>query len=212
MIEAILPAGVVAVDFFHDPPDVKLFPEEERLIERAVDKRRREFTTGRHCAREALGKLGLPASPLPSGPRGEPLWPAGVVGSITHCTGYRGAALGRLGQVRSIGIDAEPNAPLTGGVLDMVSLPEEREALRALEASRPGVHWERLLFSAKESVYKAWYPLAGRWLGFEDAVIDFDPDRGTFSARLLVDGPEGLEVFPGRWMAGRGLVLTAVVL
>lgn len=216
MIEAILPAGVVAADLFHDPPDAKLFPEEERVIEQAVEKRRKEFTTGRLCAREALGKLGLPPSPLLPGPRGEPQWPPGVVGSITHCAGYRGAALGRRGQVRGIGIDAEPNEPLADGVLEAVSLPEERAGLRALAASHPRVQWERMLFSAKESVYKSWFPLTGRWLGFEDAVITFDPDGGTFSARLLVTGPEVdgemLNVFPGRWMVRRGLILTAVVI
>jgi 4'-phosphopantetheinyl transferase EntD len=80
----------------------------------------------------------------------------------------------------------------------------------------PAVHWDRLLFSAKESVYKAWFPLAKRWLGFEDAVVTLDPSAETFAARLLVSGPllggRRLTGFSGRWLIRDGLVLTAIAL
>ena len=95
MIEHILPATVKAYDTFDDPPGTMLFPEEERLITRAVEKRRKEFTTARLCARKAMERLGVAPVPVLSGLRGEPLWPQGVIGSITHCAGYRAAALAR---------------------------------------------------------------------------------------------------------------------
>ncbi|MDP9841710.1 4'-phosphopantetheinyl transferase family protein [Streptosporangium lutulentum] len=216
MIESILPGCVVAADLFHDPLDATLFPEEEKVIEQAVEKRRREFTTARVCARAALGRLGLPATPVLPGLRGEPQWPKGVVGSITHCAGYRGAVLGTSSAVTAIGIDAEPNTPLANGVLEAVSLPEERTELRLLSAGHPQVSWDKMLFSAKESVYKAWFPLARRWLDFEDAVISFDPVAGAFSARLLVTGPKvdgrRLSVLSGRWLVDRGLIVTAIVI
>jgi len=78
----------------------------------------------------------------------------------------------------------------------------------------PGIAWDRLLFSAKEAVYKTWYPLTERWLGFEDAVLTIDPEERTFAARLLVPGPrlggEELRGFEGRWLVEEGLVLSAV--
>ena len=78
------------------------------------------------------------------------------------------------------------------------------------------MHWDRLLFSAKESVYKAWFPLAQRWLGFEDAIVAVDRGFGTFTARLLVPGPRpgGRELsgFSGRWLIREGLILTAIAL
>jgi len=78
------------------------------------------------------------------------------------------------------------------------------------------VCWHRLLFSAKESVYKAWFPLTGRWLGFEEAAVDFDPVQRTFTARLLVEGPvvNGTELtsFEGRWLVSNGLVAAAIVI
>ncbi|GAB1818060.1 4'-phosphopantetheinyl transferase family protein [Herbidospora sp. RD11066] len=215
MIEQILPPFVKAADTVDDRLGAPLFPEEEAVIAAAVDKRRREFTTARACARLAMRKLDRPPAPILPGVRGEPLWPGDLVGSITHCAGYRGAVVGLNSTVASIGIDAEPAEPLPPGVLEAVGLPEERRRIHALCRSHPSVPWDRLLFCAKESVYKAWYPLANAWLNFEDAIIHFDPARGTFDARLLVTGPRvnGRRItgFSGRWLASEGLILTAIV-
>lgn len=219
VIEAILPAGVVAVDMFDDPPGATLMPEEEALIAKAVPKRRKEFTTVRHCARIALDRLGRPPAAIVSGQHREPRWPAGVVGAITHCDGYRAVVLAESSVVTSIGIDAEPNGPLPKGVLASVAGAAECAHIAGLLATRPEVSWDRLLFCAKEAVYKAWYPLAERWLGFGDAVVTMQPGpdghSGTFDARLLVDGPEvdgrKLDGFTGRWLVGQGLILTAIV-
>jgi 4'-phosphopantetheinyl transferase EntD len=214
VIEAILPTGTAAEEAFSDPPGVALFPEEEAVIARAVDKRRREFATTRACARAALARLGLPPVPIVPGPRGAPQWPAGVVGSMTHCAGYRACAVARDRDLLTIGLDAEPHDKLPDDVLESVSSAEEREQLTALAAAVPGTHWDRMLFSAKESVYKAWFPLTRRWLGFEDASVAIDPDNGTFTARLLVSGPRvhGLPLtgFTGRWLVGGGLIITAI--
>ena len=134
---------------------------------------------------------------------------------MTHCSGYRAAAVARRGDVVSVGIDAEPHAPLPDGVLRLVSLPAERTMLTQLGADLPDLHADRLLFCAKESVYKTWFPLTGKWLGFEEARIDIDPG-GTFTARLLVAGPmvDGREVstFHGRWLVADGIAVTAITL
>lgn len=215
MLERILPAEA-RVAATRGDLQVELFAEEQAAIERAVEKRRREFVTARACAREALAQVGRPATPILPGPRGEPLWPAGIVGSITHCKGYRACAVAPASELRALGVDAEPDAPLPDGLLGDIALPEERELLRDLGRRAPGVHWDRLLFSIKESVYKAWYPLAERWLGFEDAVVSIDARRESFSAHLLVPGPrlEGRELrgFAGRWLAADGLVMAAIAL
>jgi 4'-phosphopantetheinyl transferase EntD len=215
VIEEILPADVATAEAQDDPPGARLFSEEEPSLARAVHRRRREFTTGRLCARRALAELGSPPVPLPPGPNGEPQWPPGLVGSITHCAGYRAAAAARTGAVRAVGIDAETHGALPRAVANAISLPEEHAWVRELSRTDPGVWWDRLLFSAKESVYKAWFPLTNRWLGFRQAAITVDP-AGTFSARLLVDGLriDGRELggFTGRWLVRDGLVLTAVAL
>jgi 4'-phosphopantetheinyl transferase EntD len=207
VIEVLLPPGVVAVEAFADVPGEEVFPGEEDLIARAVEGRRREFVTARRCAREALGRLGYPPTAIRPGPKREPVWPAGVTGTITHCKGYRAAAVAPLSVLRSLGIDAEPHGPLPDGVEETVTVAAERDMLARLD-SRDGVHWGRVLFSAKESVYKAWYPVARRWLGFEDAELTIDPAAGRFTARILIDGP--LRSLSGRFLIANGLVATAV--
>lgn len=228
MIEEILPSRAVAVDTRGELLDIELFAEEQAALGRAVEKRRREFVTARACAREALARLGLPPTPIVGGERGEPLWPPGVVGSITHCAGYRGCALARAGELVGLGIDAEPAGPLPDGVLGEIASPQERAMLDALALREPTLHWDRLLFCAKEAVYKVWFPLAHSWLGFEDAVLTLQaPTQGSgtltqgsasgkFRARLLVPGPlhagRPLAALSGRWLARDGLLLTAIAL
>jgi 4'-phosphopantetheinyl transferase EntD len=214
VIEEILHPAAAAAEAFEDAEGVDLFPEEEAVIGRAVDKRRSEFSTGRACARRALARLGHPPVPILPGDRGAPRWPPGIVGSITHCAGYRACAVARTGQVLTIGLDAEPDDVLPDGVLGVISLAGERERLAGLAATAAGPSWDRMLFCAKETVYKAWFPLTGQWLGFEQADITLSPADGTFTARLLVPGPlvDGREItgFRGRWLARDGFILTAI--
>ena len=214
VIGHILPPEVVVEETFGDTPDVTLFPAEQAVIANAVDKRQREFTTARACARAALARIGLPPVPIVPGLRGAPQWPHGVVGSITHCRGYRACAVARDSDVVTIGIDAEPHDRLPDGVLESVASEVERKRLAALTAAVPDVCWDRVLFCAKESVYKAWFPLTQRWLGFEDAAVDFDAVDQSFTARLLVAGPvvngKVLTGFDGSWRVSDGLIVTAI--
>ncbi|ORV10297.1 4'-phosphopantetheinyl transferase PptT [Mycobacterium celatum] len=219
LMSSVLPDArdLAFAELYSDPPGLAPLPEEEPLIARSVAKRRNEFITARHCARVALGELGLPPVPILKGEKGEPCWPDGVVGSLTHCTGYRGAVVGRSSAVRSVGIDAEPHDVLPDGVLDAITLAEERHEIGALPA---GLHWDRVLFCAKEATYKAWFPLTRRWLGFEDAHIVFDVDpegsTGAFVSKILIDGAAlsgpPLTALRGRWSVRNDLVLTAIVL
>ena len=217
LLSDVLPDKVSAAEMYTDPPDLAALPEEEPLIAKSVAKRRNEFITVRYCARLALEELGVSPAPILKGEKGEPCWPDGVVGSLTHCEGYRGAAVGRNDATRSVGIDAEPHDLLPHGVLDAISLPAERTELGGLPS---GMHWDRILFCAKEATYKAWYPVTRRWLGFEDAHITFTVDdtgtTGGFESEILIDpvavsGPP-LTTLPGRWSVRDGLALTAIVL
>ena len=214
MIQQLLPASVVVVETFDDVTGETVFPGEEDLVALAVESRRREFVTTRRCAREALAKLGYPPVAVRRGPQREPLWPIGVVGSVTHSNSFRAVAVAYRSVLASIGIDAEPNEPLPEGVEETVITTSERDMLVALRRDLPRLDFGRLLFSAKESIYKAWYPLTGRWLGFDDARVTIDP-KGTFSAKLLIDGARTdggppLTELTGRFLAHRGLVATAV--
>jgi 4'-phosphopantetheinyl transferase EntD len=204
LIATLVPASASA-EMFSDVPESTMYSDEAAAVAGAGAERRREFGTVRWCARKALRQLGVPAVPiLPDGDRA-PRWPVGVVGSMTHCPGYRAAVVARSGQLCGVGIDAEPHAALPSDMLDFVLRDEERARLLTLADADPVVHWDRVVFCAKEAVYKAWFPLTGRWLDFEDVSIAVHLD-GTFGARLRGAG------LSGRWKVDRGLVLAATSL
>ena len=214
MLDELLPPSAHAVEVYGDPPGLRLYPEEEACVARAVEARRREFTTGRYCARAALRRSGVTPAAIAKGPSGAPAWPDGVVGSITHCAGYRAAAVAHTTDLVTVGIDAEPAEPLPDGVFDIITLPRERAQLAVLAGAWPGVPWDRLLFSAKESVYKAWSPLTGTFLDFDDVCVRIDPKAGTFAARLLVPGADVVAgqagEMRGRFAVRDGLLVTAI--
>lgn len=114
-----------------------------------------------------------------------------------------------------MGIDAEPNVPLRRGVLQRIALPDEVAHVRRLAADNAHVSWDRLLFSAKEAVYKACFPLTGVRLSFLQARLVLDPELSCFSAALLDPGPivNGLRIpsFHGMWMVVADTIVTAVV-
>jgi 4'-phosphopantetheinyl transferase EntD len=212
----ILPSRVIVECRDGDVADTSLYPAECELISRAVGKRKREFATGRACAHKALQRLGICAGPLLSDARGAPLWPDGVAGSITHCAGFRAAAVARQTDFVSLGIDAEPNAELPRQLVGDIALPQEVRWLRELAGDRLDVNFDRLLFCIKEAIYKAWYPITHRWLGFEDVSVELALRSQEFRANLLIAPPvvEGrdLREFRGRWLATDRLVGAAVLI
>jgi 4'-phosphopantetheinyl transferase EntD len=214
MITDVLPPSVVAREQFVDPPAVMLFDVEGAYVASAVDSRRREFATVRQCARAALEQLGYPPMPLVPGDHGAPQWPSGAVGSMTHCQGYRAAAVAQAVDVLTLGIDAEPHGPLPDGVLEVIARQEEIPRVAALRDANGSIWWDRLLFSCKESAYKAWFPLTRTWLDFEQASVSIDPRRGTFSVQLLAPGPTldmiGSDTFSGRWTLSADILLSAI--
>ncbi|MEJ2694395.1 MAG: 4'-phosphopantetheinyl transferase superfamily protein [Candidatus Thiodiazotropha sp.] len=181
--------------------------QEERLIEGAVEKRRREFRAGRHAARAALASLAAPDLPLLRGERREPLWPSGYLGSITHCRDLCIAVCARNGEIVGLGIDVEPLDPLPRGVDRYIHTEQEA----AFIADNPGLHPERLIFSAKESLFKCYYPLVQRYFGFHAVALSFDRERQSY--RFKPAEPCDIEFpalqFHGRYAVDAGHLVTA---
>jgi 4'-phosphopantetheinyl transferase EntD len=166
----------------------------------------RDFTRGRACARRGLLGLGVEATPVLIGEDRAPLWPRGVVGSITHCPDYCAAAVGSETEFRAIGIDAEPHLALPPGVLELIATPRELNWLQAEASSL--LCWDRILFSAKESAFKA----SRLWRGvlpFNQIEISFDPIAGAFEAGS--SAIDGLPRLKGRFRVASGLIATTVV-
>jgi 4'-phosphopantetheinyl transferase EntD len=183
--------------------DARLFPEELAYLRNAVPKRRAEFGTARGCAREALARMGFPPMPLLPGPDRAPVWPAGVVGSISHTKGRCGVVVERSPPVRSVGLDIETVRPLDDGVLAIILTEKERAWLFAEKDAQDDL--AILIFCAKEAYYKCQYPLTRTYLGFKDVELEVERESGRFEARLLKEGlPSAVARLEGRfrWEAG----------
>lgn len=185
MLRKLAPATVIVKAAFEPDWNTSMLPEEFPLVKSAVPKRQREFAAARNCARNALAALGEKPLPILSGARREPLWPEGVVGSITHCDDYCAAAVAYRSQIASLGIDVERNLPLPIDVRNVVTTSREQSDLDYLQSAMGSdADPATLVFSAKESLFKAWYPLTKTWLGFEDATLKMDLDACSFSVQI----------------------------
>ncbi len=189
-LDAILPEGVVGVErgSLHGGDRSlgvpAIYPDEAELIFGASEGRQREFAEARACAREALRQLGVPAGPIPATDDGAPVWPEGIVGSITHKGGYRAAVVARRSCLAGIGIDAEVDRRLPEGLLETIASAAELEQVEELLGQRPVMPWDRLLFSAKEASVKAAQPLRTGVAGVRMAEVRLDPRTHSFSASV----------------------------
>lgn len=195
-----------------------LFAEEAKTIERAVLSRRQQYTAGRWLARRALAELGLAPRAVPSDAQRTPVWPEGIVGSITHTHTWCAVALAKQSEVHAIGVDVEASTPLEANLWERVCRPEEREFLRARAPERSGV-LAKAIFSAKESAYKALYPRVRAFLDFQGMCISLaeepDGESWRFTAELRAKWGElepGYVVGTGKLLLDAELLVSAMVL
>ncbi len=213
-VSDLFPPQVVVVEAVGAPVATPLPAAEYKAVSTSVDVRRLEFAATRACARRALDRLGIRDAVLPKDKWGSVSWPEGVIGSLTHCPERRAAAVAWSGcsGLTSLGLDLEVHCPLPPGVLALVALPEEEAQLRALKRLQPTVHWDSLLFSAKEAVYKAWHPICRTSLEFHDVSVTFDR-AGAFTAEVIRDGRaavSGGALIGGRWALVGSHIATGV--
>jgi len=159
-----------------------LLPEELPHVERAVEKRVREFATGRVLARRALERLGHPPTAIPVGPDRAAVWPQGVLGTITHTHTLCAVACSTPERSRSLGLDIERVRDMKPGLAERILRPEELET----RGGRPTLAY----FCAKEAVYKCQHPLSGQFLEFQDVSVAFTPDLSSFEATIHVRGDD----------------------
>lgn len=214
MIDRLFPDTVYTATASVDGEAPALLPEEIPCVRDAVEKRRREFALGRACARRALEHFGIYRYALLVGPERAPLWPDGIVGSITHCHGFVGAAVARYGDIRGLGVDAESARPLDPNLVDMICLPQEIDWIRATPAPAY-TDWPKVIFSAKEAVYKCLATWCDRPLDFHDVEIALPRARGRFAIRFPGKAPlarVGTARLEGRFAMSSAHVFAGVLL
>ena len=153
LVTRLLAPGLFGAEIWDEGQAIAVHPGENVHVTGSAEKRRRDFALGRSCARAALAGLGHGDAVIAKGEGGAPLWPPGIVGSITHTDGYAAALVGESPHFAGIGIDAERVGGVTQDLWPRLFSAAEQEVLRS--------HADPLLaatlfFSAKEASYKAW--------------------------------------------------------
>ncbi len=213
---AVLPDDVTVLEAAPIDHVSHLFPEEAVAIERAVEKRRNEFSTGRYLAHQALERLGHVPTPIPYGDDRAPGWPDGIVGAITHTKGHCAVALAPASRYAAIGLDIERIDGMTPAIGRRIATDREIEGI-----TDQGLDFLvacTILFSAKEAYYKLQYPLTRAFLGFDRAEVSVEVDDGTFRVRPMGEplndfpAPENGSTYSGRFRGCCGLMATGMVL
>lgn len=184
-----------------------LDPREAALLsEAARPARRRSFALGRAAARRALEDLRVPVGPVGRGAGGQPIWPPGVVGAITHSQSLGAAVVASAGDYAGVGLDAEEASRLVGAraIGFICGESEQRWIAEAADAAEANAR-TLTIFCAKEAVFKALYPLEQVYLGFSDAVLA-PLDHGSFAATVTRAAasicPAGTRIPVRSWSAG----------
>lgn len=163
--------GIACTGVDGDPQ--RLYPEEFAFVRQAVSRRQREFAAGRQAARQAMMAIGWPPVAIPSASDRSPVWPEGLVGSISHTSRSCVAVVCPSHHARGIGIDLEHDLPMEPELWGTICVPHERAWVTAQTVSLQGL-WVTRLFSAKEAYFKWQYPQTGQMLDFQDVHVDFD--------------------------------------
>ena len=207
-LRAVLPPGVAVGAADPTAPETGLWPEESAAMARAIPTRRREFAAGRRAARAAMQALDLPGAAISPGPDRAPIWPTGTVGSVSHGGGACLALVARQGAITGLGIDLEPAEALPRDMIETVCTSTERDAITVHDLLG------RVIFCAKEAVYKAQYPLSRQTLEFHDLETSIDLAEGQFEAcfaRACPPFQAGARI-PGHIVIAEGIILTVVIL
>jgi 4'-phosphopantetheinyl transferase EntD len=184
-VSDLFPSGVIAAELTVPAPRELLTSAEQQLMARCAEKRIQDFAAGRACAHRALRELGILDFSLLAGEHREPLWPAGIVGSITHTRGYAAAVVARQGDLKSVGLDCEVIDSVDEDLWSRICTPSEIERLVQLPPAGRN-RQAALIFAAKEAFYKCQFPLTRAWVGFEDVLIEpLDWPAASGSLRIV---------------------------
>jgi 4'-phosphopantetheinyl transferase EntD len=168
-----LPGVMIGYRVISPGDEHALMPEEAAAFAASVVTVRRASGAARIVARQLLAKLGMTGCALPKGQGGAPIWPSAIVGSMSHDSRIAIAAIAQRSNFGGLGIDIEPAEALPPELLDLVATPQERAAI----AEDP--YQGRLLFAAKEAVYKAVYPLDRVFLDHHDVRVSLSQRRAV---------------------------------
>lgn len=139
--------------------------------------REQEYSLGRYCAKQAMNAIGIDCDNIQSSSHGFPIWPKGIVGSISHSKGTCLSAVAKSEDFQAIGIDVEKFNRMKERSIERITHPKEIAEIGS------DLKKSTLLFSIKEAFYKAQFPIYKTPLNFKD--LAFSYDFSTQQAELI---------------------------
>jgi 4'-phosphopantetheinyl transferase EntD len=185
-----------------------LSPAELALVDGSAGKRKTDFSTGRFCAKKALEQLGIGHSQILRDSGKQPIWPAGIVGSISHSSLLTGAIVGKNSDIVSVGLDIETIGGVELNMWDILFLESEQQFLNLLNNEDRNLY-PTLLFSLKECFYKFQYPLTRQFLEFNE--VEFNMMNEQISMKVIKAGYEmgfNLEKLQFHWTVADQQLIT----
>ncbi len=191
-----------------------VFPIGREAVKAAVPARQNEFVCGRAAARDAMACIGAAIGPIPLGPRGAPIWPADLIGSIAHKKGIAVAVVARQSEIVALGVDIEETGAVTEEIWPEIFVAPERAFLGTLPPPQRTAY-ATAMFAVKEAFYKFQYPHTAEWLEFKDVEVSPHDTSSQWLIRPnrpLSIGGEARSTFLGRTAMQEGDTLAAVSL
>ena len=211
--------GMVNEDFFYEEIKYKLsqidvvsddiFNLYKNEIFQFGDKRKKEYLKSRELAHSLFSEIGISDFILLNDDKRAPIWPSGIVGSISHSSGFAIVAISK--DHKSIGIDLEKiMSDERSEKLKDQFLTEEEIKINQLDFNL----FSTIVFSAKESLFKLIYPLCREYFGFHSAKIREITDSG-FSIELKSQSTSVSKfngLYQGKWQKLDDIILTSLVI
>ncbi len=214
LLAAVFPSDVIHCSAMIGSLEGELYPEELACIRSAVARRKHEFLTGRLCGRRLLARLGYERHPLIAREDRTAGWPPDVIGSIAHSAAYCAVAVARKERISSLGLDVETPDPLPAEDWTAILAAGERDWIDGRPAPERG-GLAKLLFCAKESVFKCQFPVTRRYLDFTDVQVVLSMDTNTFTASPVAPEHSGASVLGqlrGRYRVDPRAVVSGAIL
>jgi len=206
--KSILPFGVKFHMIDAAPEDFELYSKEKEHTSRMATKRLNDFRASRFCARRCLSQLGIEPFALLSRSNRAPIWPDGIIGSISHTTNLCAAAVIEKNGVTGIGIDVETTKPINMDILDMICSNNE---IKRLKKQGDPLILGKVVFSIKESIFKCFNPRFDHWLDFKDVNLELSmkDKRYHMNFREKVEPELKNCTINGHWFLGQKFILSS---
>ena len=214
LVQQLFPDKIICLEADPELMKGELLPEESKIVEGAINWRVREFRAGRILVREALLQKGIHGFPLINDDNRVPVWPKGIIGSITHTKNYCAVAIGSSKEFKGIGVDAEIISRVKPELWDKICTPIELNALNQCDNETAKIN-SALIFSAKESFYKCQYALTKTFIGFHDVEIAINLNDEIFTVTLKKDVGRYLRIgqqFAGNFLIRDNLLVTGLLI